>query len=90
MSEQNGQNEGKEKQVSIIVNGRPKSVEKEKLSFEEIVSLAFGEYNVNPSVIYTISYSMKDDKKEKGILVPGDSKNVKQGMIFNVTRTDKS
>ncbi len=80
----------KKKTVTIIVNGRERIVEKGVITYEEVVKLAFGSYDDNPNAVYTVTYSKGNSKKTKGSLVAGDSVKVKEGMIFNVTRTDKS
>lgn len=81
----------KTKEVSIIVNGRDKVVEKEKITYEEVIVLAFGSYDPNPNIEYTVTYSKSDNPhKPKGILEKGESIIVKKGMIINVTKTDKS
>ena len=81
---------GKKKTVTIIINGREFEVEKKKISFEEVVSLSFEEYSPNENTAYTVSYSKGEDKKPKGQIVAGDNVMVKEGMIFNVSRTNKS
>lgn len=83
-------NEKKKKTVTIIINGREFEVEKKKISFEEVVRFSFGEYNPNENTAYTVSYSKGEDKKPKGQIVAGDNVMVKEGMIFNVSRTNKS
>jgi len=83
-------NEKKKKTVTIIINGREFEVEKKKISFEEVVRFSFGEYNSNENTAYTVSYSKGEDKKPKGQIVAGDNVMVKEGMIFNVSRTNKS
>lgn len=81
----------KTKEVNIIVNGRDKEVEKKKITYEEVIFLAFGSYDPNPNIEYTVTYSKGDNQhKPKGILEKDESIMVKKGMIFNVTRTDKS
>ena len=80
----------KKKEVTIIVNGKDCTIEKSKISFEQIITLAFGSYDPNPDVAYTVSYSKGPDKKPKGQMVEGDKVNVKDGMIFNVSRTNRS
>lgn len=77
------------KEVTIIVNGREKVVEKEKYSFFEIVELAYGQMDQNPNVVYTVSYS-KGKQENNGLMVHGDEVKVKEGMVINVSRTDKS
>jgi hypothetical protein len=81
----------KSKEITIIVNGRDKIVEKGRITYEEVVILAFGSYDPNPNIEYTVTYSKGDNPhKPKGILEKGETVMVKKGMIFNVTRTDKS
>jgi len=81
----------KKKKVSIIVNTRPHDWDKkEEISFEEVVTLAFGSYSEDPNVVYTVTYKRGEDRKKEGSLVKGESVKVKNGMIFNVTQTNKS
>ena len=61
-----------------------------KISFEEIIELAFGNYIQNENTTYTVSYSKGENKKPKGQLVAGDKVMIKDGIIFNVSRTNKS
>jgi hypothetical protein len=79
-----------EKQVTIIVNGRPRPVDKGKLTFEDIVRLAFPNATFGPDVEYTVTFSKGPDAKKEGTLTAGQSIEVKEGMIFNVTETNKS
>ncbi len=79
----------KDKEFTIVVNARKKTVTKKELSFDEVVELAFGPPNYETSV-YTVTYQKGDDKKPKGSLVRGETVKVKDGMIFDVIRTDKS
>lgn len=80
-----------EKTVTIIVNGRQKELpKKEEVSFEEIVNLAYDNNPPSgPNIVITVTYSKGEDGKQ-GTLVPGKKVKVKDGMIFNVTATDKS
>jgi uncharacterized protein YegP (UPF0339 family) len=82
--------EDKEKRYDIIVNGRQKVVTEKKLSFFDIVKLAFGEIISDGRKIYTMTFKKGSDEKPEGILVEGDVINVKHGVIFNVSATDKS
>jgi hypothetical protein len=79
---------GQNKEFQIIVNGREKTLHDKKVSFAQIVELAFGATNNN--TVYTVTYKRGEDKKPEGSLVEGDTITVKSGMIFNVTATDKS
>jgi hypothetical protein len=78
-----------DKVYNLIVNARPKTTTQKELSFDDVVTLAFGPPNYETSV-YTVTYQKGEDKKPKGTLVRGESVHVKDGMIFDVIRTDKS
>jgi hypothetical protein len=41
-------------------------------------------------IIYTVTYRKGDGHKPEGTLTEGERVKVKDGMIFNVTATDKS
>jgi len=77
-------------QVSITVNTKPFEVAKEEISFEEIVALAFGPAPAGDNVAFTVTYRRGHGNKPSGSLVEGTSVKVKDRMIFNVTKTDKS
>lgn len=82
---------GHHKDVTIIVNGREKVVPgKEELSFAEIVALAFDNPPTGPNIVFTITYRRGHGNKPEGTLVEGETVKIKDGMIFNVTATDKS
>lgn len=75
--------------VMIVVNGREKEVSHKELSFNEVVALAEG-LPSGPYIVYTITYRRGHGNKPEGTLAEGESVKVKDGMIFNVTATDKS
>jgi hypothetical protein len=78
-----------ERELTIVVNGREKVVTAGDLMFDEVVALADG-LPSGPTVVYTITYRRGHGNKPEGSLVEGESVKVKDGMIFNVTATDKS
>lgn len=80
----------KEKQITIIVNGKKKTVSGKEISYEQLVVLAFDIPPTGENILFTITYRKGDDRKPEGTLLPGDSVKIKDGMIFNVTATDKS
>ena len=80
---------GKAHKVTIIVNGRERSVEEKDVSFEEAVELAFPGSPSGPNLVYTVAYR-KAAGNRSGDLLPGQSVKVKEGTIFDVTQTDKS
>lgn len=79
-----------EKTTTIVVNGREKEVSQQELTFEEVVVLAYGESPGGENIVHTVTYKRGQGNKPEGSLVAGESVKVKRGMIFNVTRTDKS
>ena len=78
------------KSTVIIVNGRQKVTKAKELSFDDVVRLAFDDAIFNDVTIYTITFKRGHGDKPEGTLVEGESVKVKEGMIFNVARTDKS
>jgi hypothetical protein len=78
------------KSFTIIVNGREKIVTSRELSFSEIVALAFDNPPSEPNTIFTVTYRRGEGNKPEGSLVQGETVKIKDGMIFNVTATDKS
>jgi hypothetical protein len=72
---------------TIIVNGREKEVDHRLVSFSEIVALANLPGDAN--TIFTVTYS-NGRHHAKGAMVEGDTVKIKDGMIFNVTPTNKS
>lgn len=78
------------KTLTIIVNGTPKEWDKHIICFEDVVKLAFGNYDPNPNIVYTVTYDRGPKENPEGSMVKGDCVCVKAKMIFNVTRTDKS
>lgn len=77
-----------DKSVSIIVNGRQKNWQKKEISFAEVVALS--ELPSTADTIFTVTYRKGDGHKPEGTMSAGDAVKVKDGMIFNVTSTDKS
>ena len=81
----------KSRTITIIVNGREHTLpKKEELTFEEVVALAFPNDPGGQFIVFTVTYRRGHGNKPEGMLSPGESVKVKDGMIFNVTRTDKS
>ena len=79
------------KDVTIIVNGREKTVPKnDNLTFSELVALAFDNPPSGENIAFTITYRKGHGNKPEGTLAEGESVKIKDGMIFNVTPTDKS
>lgn len=74
---------------TIIVNAQEKSWDKPTISFEQIIELAFGKYDPNPNIGYTVTYFRGHEPKPEGTMVKTSVVRVKNKMVFNVTATDK-
>lgn len=85
-----GTGSSQEKTRSIIVNGRPKEVTQKELSFADVVALAFAQPPAGANTLFTVTYRRGQGNKPEGTLVAGEALRVKEGMIINVTATDKS
>jgi hypothetical protein len=77
-------------EFTIIVNAREKVWKERTISFEQVVTLAFGSYDSNPNKGYTVTYCKGLEPKSEGTMVKGSIVDVKNKMIFDVTATDKS
>ncbi len=83
--------EDQPKTVTIVINGRAKTVpKKEELTFDEVIALAFENPVTGEGVQYTVQYTRGDGNKPAGALVEGQSVKVKDGMEFDVTPTNRS
>lgn len=78
------------KEFTIQVNARDKVWAEKKISFDEVIILAFGVISTDPNVSYSVTYKKGDNNKPEGIMVKGDEVKVKDGMRFNVTETNRS
>jgi multiubiquitin len=78
-----------EKTFTVIVNGQEKKVTQETLTFTAVVALAFNPVPSGPNILFTVTFRNAKEPRE-GTLVEGQSVEIKNGTIFNVTQTDKS
>lgn len=77
------------KLVTIVVNTREHQVEKDEITFDEVVALGLNPVPSGPNVLITVTYHRGHGNKS-GDLLPGRSVKVKDGMVFDVTPTDQS
>lgn len=78
------------REFDIIVNTRKKAVTKPKLSFDEVVRLAYDPVPTGPNIHFTITYRHGPRQNPEGEMLEGQSVWLKNGMIFNVKHTDRS
>jgi len=78
------------KTVTIIVEGTPHEWPKTEITYAEVVTLEVPDYPQHSEITYSVTYTRGHGDKPEGILVPGASVKVKDGMIFNVSETGQS
>lgn len=76
--------------VKIIVNAREKKWEKKKISFDQVVKLAYPTPPAGQCIVYTVTFHNGPRANPEGTMTEGDKVKVKDGMVFNVQYTDKS
>lgn len=77
-------------EFTIIVNGEAKTWSLKKISFKEVIILAFGSINENPNVTYTVAYEDGPIENIEGSMIKETIVYIKNKMIFHATATDKS
>lgn len=81
----------KDKALTIIIDGADHEWDQKEISYEQVVNLAYGG---NPptgeNMLITVGYRRGPEGKHEGDLEPGNSVKVKDGMVFDVTATDRS
>jgi hypothetical protein len=75
-----------DKRYTIIVNGTQELWTDHRISYQQVVQLAFP--GSPPDDLYTVSYASPHGRD--GMLAPGQDTEVKDGMIFNVVKTSRS
>jgi hypothetical protein len=78
------------RRFEIIVNTRRKEVTDDEQSFNQIIALAFNPVPTGPNIVFTVSYRKGPKANPEGTMTPGQTVEVKDGMVFDATATDKS
>lgn len=78
------------KKITIVINGTAKTIQKGRLTFDEVIALAFDNPPTGDGIQFTVQYSRGHSDKPKGTLVEGQSVEAKEGMEFDVTPTNRS
>jgi hypothetical protein len=79
-----------QKVFTIAVNAQKKEVAETKLTFDEVVRLAYPIAPDGQNIMFTIKYRHGPKANPKGSLLEGQLVRIKDGMIFDVTSTDRS
>jgi hypothetical protein len=78
------------REYHIFVNTRPQQVATPTLNFWEVVKLAFPQADPNATTYFTVTYKRGPKSNPEGSMVAAETVHLKDGMLFNVTATDKS
>ena len=90
MSKENQLDRPNNKMFLITVNGRQRQVERDELSFDELVDIAFDDPAKGPEIVFTITFREAGGRIPEGELDEGQRLKVRDGTIINVARTDQS
>ena len=61
-----------------------------KITYAQVVTLDVPDYAQHPEITYSVKYTRGPHEKREGILAPGDSVEVTEGMTFSVSPTGQS
>lgn len=79
-----------QKDVTLMVNGEPHEYAETKITFEQVVKIAYPVPPPGTCIEFTVTYRNGPPKNPKGTLTAGHSVKVKNKMVFDVTATDRS
>jgi hypothetical protein len=74
----------------IVVNGDRRTIHGERVTFDEIVKIAYPVAPPGTDVQFTVQYTRGPETKPTGTLIEGQSVKVRNGMEFDVTSTNRS
>jgi hypothetical protein len=75
-------------EIELIIEGNPVKYSKAKITYEEVVVLALGQYDPNRG--YTVKYTNGPEQNPKGVMAVGTEVYVKDKMRFNVASCHQS
>lgn len=85
----NSQASGQNKTVTIIVEAIAHEWAEKEITYDEVVTLEDPEFPQHPERVYSVTYERAHGNKN-GVLSPGGSVKVKEGMEFYVKDTGES
>jgi Multiubiquitin len=85
-----GGDHGNDHTVTISVNTDPHQVNRGRLTFVQLVTLAYPNLVGNPELMFKISYRLGRGHSELKTLAEGDTVEAQEGMIFNVSYENRS
>ena len=78
------------REYHIIVNLRPRTVNGRRVTYDQIVAMAYPSGAPSDNVTFTVTYTRAAGAHPEGTLAADGSVLIKEGTIFNVRLTDKS
>ena len=75
---------------TIIVEGTPHEWPKGDITYAQVVTLEVPDYSQHLEITYAVKYTNGPRNKPEGILSPGASVKVREGIIFSVSETGQS
>lgn len=76
--------------IRIVVNARQETVYQHRLSYEQVVKLAYPTPPSNEVIGYNVSFYRGHEHKPEGHLTAGQTVRICNGMVFNVTPINRS
>lgn len=76
--------------ITVYVNTDARQVERGKLTFQQIVQLAYPDKAGNQDILFKVSYRLGKGHSELKTLAEGGDVQAQDGMIFNVTYENRS
>lgn len=76
--------------ISIIVSGTQHKWATRTISYLDVATLFEPSAPKHPEITYTITYEQGPSANPEGVLAPGQTIQVREGMVFDVSRTGQS
>jgi hypothetical protein len=90
MPTQDNPEQGHDHTVTIYVNTDPHLVQHGKLTFQQIVKLAYPDKASDPNILFKVSYRRGQGHSELFTLAEGAEVEAQEGLIFNVSYENRS
>jgi hypothetical protein len=87
---QGNHGQGDDRTLTIYVNTDPHQVQHGKLTFPQIVKLAYPDKAGDPNILFKVSYRRGQGHGELLTLAEGADVEAQEGMIFNVSYENRS
>lgn len=78
------------KMLTIIVEGTQHEWPRGEIRYAEVVTLEVPDYAQHTDITYSVKYKSGHGNKPEGVLSPGASVKIKEGMVFSVSETGQS